>query len=380
MECSPVTTKILSEAVKTKLPVNGSFELTGDCVFNCRMCYVHNCSKRSLEQAAVGKEKWLPLLKQCVDEGLLLALLTGGEPLLYSDFNEIYTFLKNNGVITTINTNAYLINEEKLELFRRLPPQRFNISLYGANNEIYNKLCGVSDGFSVVDKNIKLLKKYGFNMRLNVTVTKTNKNGIYDIVKYANENGLIIRPTTYIFATAQNCFEERLSPEEAAETSVELFRLTHTEQELKGMAATMLLRQNNAKRSRPFSNSRPGIVCHAGSSSYWVHSDGKFSACGMLPVEGAPNAFECGLKECWKAAVNQAKSIKSNIICNACEYRLNCKKCYSMLACEDIKPENIESSYSCKYHKALTDEFIKAGKQYGKIYIDRKLSVKGNNE
>ena len=362
MECSPVSNKLLNKATQLKTPVDGTFELTGDCIFNCKMCYVHNCGKRSLEMETVGAEKWEKLFSQCVDNGLLFCLLTGGEPLLHKEFDRIYTSLKSKNVIITVNTNGYLLNAQRLEFFKALPPQRFNISLYGVTDGTYEMLCGVKNGFSVVDKNIKEIRRCGINMRLNATITKTNRGEVFDIIRYADENGLHIRPTTYIFGTEQNAVDERLPAEEAAALTAEIFAKTHTPEQLKGMCADYEIKLEAGKKNKPRESSFPGIVCHAGKCAYWVHSDGKMSICGMLPADNAENVFEKDFLSVWTQAVKATEEIKSNPVCNACDYRYICRKCHGMTECEHVLPEEIESSYSCRYHKALADEFIRMGK------------------
>ena len=128
------------------IPLSGSFELTARCNFDCRMCYIH---RRSRDCEALMGEKnadwWVTLAKQAKEHGTLLLLLTGGEPLLRRDFDEIYTACKSLGLLTSVNTNGVLLDEDKLRLLREYPPQRVNISLYGASPETYGRLCGDPD-------------------------------------------------------------------------------------------------------------------------------------------------------------------------------------------------------------------------------------------
>ena len=69
-----------------------------------------------------------------MEQGVVFLLITGGEPLLRDDFPQIYTELSKLGFIISINTNGYLITDKILELFKKNPPTRVNISLYGAND------------------------------------------------------------------------------------------------------------------------------------------------------------------------------------------------------------------------------------------------------
>ena len=65
-------------------------------------------------------DEWISLAKQMKDAGTLFLLLTGGEPLLFPQFKELYCVLKDMGMILTLNTNGTLINEEWAEFLRRI--------------------------------------------------------------------------------------------------------------------------------------------------------------------------------------------------------------------------------------------------------------------
>ena len=111
--------------------------------FPCRMCYIH---KRANDQTAIQGElsasDWINYAKEAQKSGMLLLLLTGGEPLLRPDFREIYTACINLGILISINTNGTLIDESMVEFFKKNPPLRVNLTLYGASPEAI----GISGG------------------------------------------------------------------------------------------------------------------------------------------------------------------------------------------------------------------------------------------
>lgn len=367
MDCYSVSNSVFSSAVKKKLPINGSFEITADCNFNCKMCYIHNCKKRNLPVINADADKWCSLFDECEKSGLLYALLTGGEPLVHPQFDKIYTCLVGKNILPILNTNGYLIDESRAEFFKQLPPSRMNITLYGTSDGVYQKLCGVKNGFTKVDNALHILKKNKMNISVNLTIVKTNVGEVDNLVKYAKENDYKLRPTTYIFGTESNCIDERLSPEEAAKVSLELYRLTHTEDEYKLRIASSLVRIKAGDKACPKVFDQPGITCRAGTAAYWVHYDGKLNFCGMITDDNAPNVFEMPFEQAWQYAVREAAAVKNSVACTICKYRFFCKKCYAMLQSEGVKPEDVEQSYACKYNKAYADEIIKAGKKYGTL-------------
>ena len=88
--------------------------------------------------------------------------LTGGEPVLYSGFNQLLGFLEDNEILYGINTNAVKI--EKLE--KHLQDKRCNhctavmISLDSHTPAYHNKVRGVEGAFEKTIANIKRLKKF----------------------------------------------------------------------------------------------------------------------------------------------------------------------------------------------------------------------------
>lgn len=131
-----LSTYLHTKAAAKGVPVSGTFELTPRCNLACRMCYVR---MSVAEERAAGCEltadEWLRIAEAARAKGMLFLLLTGGEPLVREDFRPLFTELKKMGFMISINSNASLINDDWLEFFAKEPPFRFNISLYGAQNE-----------------------------------------------------------------------------------------------------------------------------------------------------------------------------------------------------------------------------------------------------
>lgn len=89
---------------------------------------------------------WLELARQAKEQGMLYLLLTGGEPFLYPDFWMLYEELVKMGFVISINSNGSLIDEKIIEKLKKYPPARINITLYGASDETYERLCGIKKG------------------------------------------------------------------------------------------------------------------------------------------------------------------------------------------------------------------------------------------
>ena len=163
--------RLIQKAYIKQAPINGSLELLPLCNMNCDMCYVR-LSKAEMEQKGRlrTKEEWISLARQMKDAGTLFLLLTGGEPLLFPEFKELYKELQNMGMILTINSNGTLINEEWADFFAKHKPRRINITLYGADDQAYGKLCHYPAGFQKTVNAIRMLRDREIDVKINGSI------------------------------------------------------------------------------------------------------------------------------------------------------------------------------------------------------------------
>jgi len=128
---------LMAKACLDNTPINGSIELLPLCNMNCDMCYVR-LSRDEME--SIGRlrsaEEWIDVAKQMQKAGTLFLLLTGGEPLLYPEFKDLFLALQKLGMILTINTNGTLIDEEWVSFFNKKASFfRVHESLYQISKE-----------------------------------------------------------------------------------------------------------------------------------------------------------------------------------------------------------------------------------------------------
>ena len=125
------------------VPIHGQFELTPLCNFNCKMCYVHLTKEQMLERPLLTVDQWEGIIHQAWEAGMIRATLTGGECLTYPGFKDIYLYLQNLGCEVSVLTNGYFIDEEWIDFFQKNKPQEIQITLYGQNEEVYERVTGI---------------------------------------------------------------------------------------------------------------------------------------------------------------------------------------------------------------------------------------------
>lgn len=343
IECvtsEPEISYILHEkGAQLKLPVSGTFELTAGCNFHCGMCYIHTDYDKVGNAGELTAEQWLEIGRQARDAGMVFLLLTGGEPLARKDFPEIYEGLKSLGLVISINTNGYFLDAEIADLFRRNPPSRLNVSLYGASDETYKRVCGMA-AFTKVSKNIQRMKDMGISVRLNCSITPENCGDLEKMQAFIASQKLHAKATTYMYPpmrTDEGTFGEnrgRLNAKQAAYYRVRRSELHYSRQEFfKRCDGLLRLIQINEKKEASKCPEREPMYCRAGKSSFWVNWRGEMSACGVMCRENV-SVLENGFSAAWDTVWKETEKIRLPLKCAACKYRHFCNICAAVCYCE----------------------------------------------
>lgn len=354
---------LMTIGARQKLPISGSFELTPRCNLNCSMCYVRMTPE---EMAPIGRERtteeWLDMGRQARDAGMVFLLLTGGEPMLRSDFAELYRELTAMGLSISINSNGCLLTKEIRELFSALPPALINITLYGTSRESYGRLCGVPGAYDQVVDSIRWLKSNGITVNLNATVTPWNINDLEGIYAFAQAHQISMRPTVYNFPPVRRSNKDvfqRLSAQQAGILAARDMLLQRGPEVVKEMVAAF----GTPEATNPGCGLELGehLECFAGRSQFWINWDGSMVSCGML-CEPVVHPFDTGFMPAWEELMAKTAAITLCPDCSGCSRKEVCTKCAAVTAAEtgrfDGKPQ-----YMCDLTESYCEEMHRLAQQ-----------------
>jgi len=141
-----------------RFPGTSVLELTARCNNSCRHCYISvSKDNREAEQKELSFEEVKAVADEAISLGAFWCLLTGGEPLLREDFPEIYLYLKKGGLLVSVFTNATLITEHHVRIFKTYPPRDIEISVYGVTEETYERITQRPGSFAAFMRGLNLL-------------------------------------------------------------------------------------------------------------------------------------------------------------------------------------------------------------------------------
>ncbi len=337
-----LTGLLYARAWMQHVPLSGTFELSPMCNLACKMCYVRKtpAEVKAHHRPIMTLDQWKRLGDQAEEAGTLFLLLTGGEPFLWPDFRELYEYLHRKGFLISINTNGSLIDEDTVECLLEHPPARINITLYGASEEAYHNLCGVSGVFERIAQNVDRLLEAGIHIKLNSSLTQYNATDLEKILRFAEKRNVLCDIGTYMFPPIRrekDCIgqNERFTPKEAAYYRLLHRKLTQTPEQYRGYlqrAAEGIIPPLGLDES--CIDPRDGTVkCQAGHGTFWVTWDGYLLSCGMVP-DPKVDLNKKNFPEAWEELGTKTEQIRLSGICQKCENKKVCHTCMAAALAE----------------------------------------------
>lgn len=312
-----------SKARKEGVPIHGTFELTPLCNLDCKMCYVHLSEKQLRESGKrlLTVDEWKDIMQQAIDAGMMSATLTGGECLTYPGFEEIYLFLQSKGIEVHIKTNGVLLTPEMVDFFCANIPREIQISLYGADEETYEKVTGHRN-FAQVMRAIRDLEDRRLPLVINVTPNRFMAQNSEQLV-YLLES--LKSPYHINLALFQPRAETGRDGTNLDMSIDDYFKMYHINAELTGNSLQPICSDDIPCPSR---NAEPisGLPCGSGRNTFAVYWTGMLHPCLMFNKVGE-NLKETPFSTAWKKIHNFVQTYPFPGECIGCEYQKLCPVC-----------------------------------------------------
>lgn len=318
---------------KKRYPYSGTFELTGRCNLRCKMCLVRVDGDRIRELGTMEKttREWIDMAEQVRDAGTLGLLLTGGEAMLRPDFCEIYEAVAQMGFILTLYTNATIVTDKILKILEQYPPHKIGVTMYGASNDTYGKLCGCEDGYDRFVDGIQRLSSLPSVFEMRTTIVKDNLGDLEAMKQFTKKElgqDMVLQISRFVtksirggVAHAEEC---RLTPEENIELIYTNLMKLRSRRQTKNLPVPKEVIQSKRRTGKTgrylFEN------CGAGINQYTITWDGRMYACELL-TEGYTEPFKEGFCSAWGKLPEQYPRSREVKACERCKYVEFCELC-----------------------------------------------------
>ena len=292
------------ESIKKRIHIG----TTNGCNMRCEHCYM---SAGMLPLETIDLQKTIQLVSDMNKiYGELEVVVSGGEPLTYSNIETLLKAIKKNHII--LFTNSVLISEQNIEVISECCNE-VQISFEGVSREIYSKVRG-EENYDIALQAIELLKSHNVKIVLAITILPDTLSDIQkNLIRFINKinyDNLEVRLSDEIEMSG-NALQMDLSGYEKKKSKAVVIELI---KKLSRMGCTV---QKNELRNTPFTNCGIGtnVVINFDGKIYPCHKSSKFS----LPI--GTNALK--VIEVFNR-INVETSVENIYKCQACELRYIC--------------------------------------------------------
>lgn len=141
---------------RLRVPIRVSFEITWSCQSTCifcepKLCTGPNISKNTEVQTSEAKQ----IIQNCASFGLRYMFLTGGEPLLRIDLEELIDYCITVGIAPCISTNGILLTRQRAKSLYAAGLKAIQVSIQGDSSATHDLITGTPGGFQKTLQGIK---------------------------------------------------------------------------------------------------------------------------------------------------------------------------------------------------------------------------------
>jgi MoaA/NifB/PqqE/SkfB family radical SAM enzyme len=245
--------------------------VTYRCNARCKMCNTWKNPSRPKDEISLDDLKKLP-------SNLSYINITGGEPFLRDDIEDIIELLLKKAKRIVVSTNGYL-TERIVKIGKKFPNIGIRVSIDGLP-KTNDKIRGLENGFEYGVNTIKRLKKDGVkDLGFGFTVSDTNVDDmmkIYNLTKGLNiEFSLALAQNSYYFHTNEN----------------KLTKMEKIISEIKKLMREQLKSMNPKNWFRAYFNlgyihllkkNKRLLPCTAGQNNFYVDAFGEIFVCNGI--------------------------------------------------------------------------------------------------
>jgi radical SAM protein with 4Fe4S-binding SPASM domain len=172
------------KAARLGRPSDVIWNITTRCNLLCEHCYMAADGHVKPEQ--LSDDEAIALVDQMVEIGVPALFLSGGEPMMRSNFWEMLERARAGGIHVTISTNATMIDREAARRLKALGVEWIATSLYGPPH-FHDAMVGVPGTHARVVNAIKILREEGVGVALKSAVSRETLPFISHIIAKAKE-------------------------------------------------------------------------------------------------------------------------------------------------------------------------------------------------
>lgn len=177
----------VASSITQKQPLWLLAEVTYRCPLHCAFCYNPTDYDKHTKNE-LSTEQWINALREARKMGAIQLGISGGEPLLRDDIEEIVAEAHKLGYYSNLITSGVGLTEKRIQAFKEGGLDHIQLSMHDITEEINNFITNTKT-FELKKKVAAMIKDHGYPMVLNVVIHRYNIGHMKEILEMADALG-----------------------------------------------------------------------------------------------------------------------------------------------------------------------------------------------
>ena len=167
------------------------FQYNYTCNFRCQHCSIKGFQgKKDSRQFTIADVK--ELSRQADELGLARIAITGGEPLVFKDFDELVEALDPQKFYINCDTNGWFLDEKRAKHLKSIGVDRIQLSIDSFDANEHDSFRGAKGSYERAMKSIDATLEAGLGIFIQTVVTKQRlyTDEFIEFIEYFNKRGI----------------------------------------------------------------------------------------------------------------------------------------------------------------------------------------------
>jgi len=307
-----------------------AWNLTARCNLACSHCYIS-----AGPWVKTDDDLSLPEFQRMADEVLALSpgamfVLTGGEPLIRRDLEEIAAYSVSKGATVVVGTNGTGLTAKRIASLKAAGVTGVAVSIDSLEDKVHDDFRHGDGALRHTLASIERLREAELDFIVQTSITRENFHELEALVAFSAEKGAVSFNLYFLVETGRGTEVKELSPEMNDEA---LRRLAQMQRDYRGRMMIRSKCQPAYMRHVHELDPESTLLnystrCPCGIQYCRIMPDGKVTPCPYLPVVAGDLRQE-SFAEIWNKSpvFQQIRGGELDGKCGRCEYRQICGGC-----------------------------------------------------
>lgn len=320
--------------VQVQDPYLIALNLTERCNLACEHCYLDAKILKEGATDELNTSELKTVLSDISDVGPdAMVVLTGGEPLLRRDIEELANHASGLGLMVVVGTNGVLLKPERLRSLQEAGVAGVGISLDSLDSKFHDSFRGKTGAWAKTMAAIDACVEAEMPFQIHFAATDDNADEIDEMVAFARDSGAMVLNVFFMVCTGRGEKYSGISPEKYDKVLRRVAKAAKEEKRLMVRAKCAPHFKRIAMEMDPewpitAAHGYDAGSCIAATRYARVTPNGDVTPCPFME-NSVGSVREKPFSEIWKTApvLQELRAPKLEGRCGACEFQKMCGGC-----------------------------------------------------